>query len=418
MLRLACIVLFLLVGSFCAKAQNCFANDLVINSQADLNFFAANFSNCSVIEGSLIMDGPSINDLSALINITLIEGDLEIEQTSLLNLNGLDNLTQVKGDLGIDNNDLLNSLSGLGALQSIGSTTFGYDDHRFYLQDNPNLINLVGLNSLTTIVGSLEINYSSLQTLAGLNSLTSISEDLLIVDNEDLISMFGLFNLQSIGNELRVSDNISLQNMYGLSGLQSVRNLEVSQNDVLTNLNALSNVTSSIDYLYIRNNAALTSLNGLQNVPAVNNQFRVSRNDVLSDISAVANVDLYSITVYFLHDNPLLNICDYPSVCVGLNVANFVDVADNGPSCSGQLQLSSVCNTYNICIFTATSGDWNVPSNWSGNTVPDQNCDVFILNDRICNVPTGTNGICNTLCVAAGSELNFSNPAEIQVFGN
>lgn len=414
MFRLASLFLFLVFSSSVVLAQNCFPNDLMITTQADLNFFASNYSSCTVIDGSLIIDGTTITDLSALANITLVNGDLEIEDTALIDLNGLDNLVQVKGGVKIRRNDLLTSLNGLGALVSTGTA----DWNEFFLGDNDSLVNLLGLNSLTTVVGSLNISYSSLLYLNGLTSLTSISEDFVIDTNFDLISLAGLFNLQSIGGELRVRDNEALQILYGLNGLQSATDVSIDSNPKLTNLNALSNLSSSLRILEVTDNDALTSLNGLNNIPAITNTLRVRYNDVLNDISAIDNFDFLNINTFYLNNNPLLDICNYPSVCFAIYAANNVNVNSNGLNCSGQLQLGAQCAGQNICIFVAPTGDWNVPSNWSGNTLPDQNCDVYILNNRVCNISPGTSGVCNTLCVSPGAAINMDSTSDILVLGN
>jgi len=405
-----------LCSSIVLSGQSCFSSGITFNTQADIDLFGASYGNCSIIDGDVHIDGAGITNLNGLLSITQINGELEIENTSLVNFSGLDNLVSVKQNLYIEDNDNLQSLIGLDALQTVGDPINDYYEFRIWFQ--PTLPNLIGLGSLTHVYGNFEISDTALQYFSGLTSLTSVSGDLNIYSNDALQGLTGLFNLTNVGGSLQIGYNPSLQNLYGLNGVQYVGgSLEVSDNQSLANLNALANLNSARS-LFIRDNPALGSLNGLQNLGSVESQCRIQRNDTLSDISAIGNTDLSMVSLFYLSDNPLLAICDYISVCIAVHSANFIDLADNAPSCSSQLLLGQQCSALGVCVFTATNGDWNVSSNWSGNMVPSQSCDVYILNDRVCNVAPGTNGSANTICVQEGSELNFDSTSEITVYGN
>lgn len=412
-LQLTCLLCFLSAISY---AQVCFPTGITFSTQTDIDLFGSTYSNCTIIDGDVHIDGASIISLNGLSSITQINGELEIENTSLVNFSGLDNLVSVKQNLYVEDNDNLQSLTGLDALQTVGDPSNNSYEFRIWFQ--PTLPNLIGLGSLTNVYGNFEISDTQIQFLSGLNSLSSISGDLIITSNNLLQNLSGLLALNNIGGSLRINYNPSLQNLYGLNGLQTIGfSLELGDNQSMANLNALANLTS-VRSLFIRDNPALSSLSGLQNLASIQSQCRIQRNDTLVDISAIGNVDMSMVSVFFLSDNPLLDICDYTSVCIALHAANNIDLADNAPNCSSQLLLGQQCSALGVCVFTATNGDWNVSSNWSGNSVPTQNCDVYILNSRVCNVAPGTNGAAKTICVQEGSALNFDSTSEITVYGN
>jgi len=128
--------------------------------QADIDNFG-NYSDCTELEGDVIINGIEITNLNGLIGVTSIIGDLNIYGNySLSSLSGFDNLTSIGGNLSI-----------------------GIDDDN----GNHSLISLSGLENLTSIEGSLQIEGNhSLTSLSGLESVSSIGGDLRILNNPEL----------------------------------------------------------------------------------------------------------------------------------------------------------------------------------------------------------------------------------------
>lgn len=117
---------------------------------------------------------------------TEIEGTVTISQTwwTILNLNGLNVLTSIGGNLTIYKTQL-SDLSGLESLTTIGgSLVIGSTYHPY---GNHNLLSLHGLESLTTVGG-----------------------DLMIIDNDLLGSTSALTSLTSIGGGISIYENNSL----------------------------------------------------------------------------------------------------------------------------------------------------------------------------------------------------------------
>jgi len=131
-------------------------------SQTDIDIFQAAFSNCSELQGDVIISGVDISGLSGLDIVNSIGGLLYITKTSLTSLNGLENLTAIGGML------------QLGCWIEISG--------------NSSLTSLKGLDSLTSIGGDIGVsNNSSLTSLSGIDNIDAGSiTNLYIHDNTSL----------------------------------------------------------------------------------------------------------------------------------------------------------------------------------------------------------------------------------------
>ncbi|MDP3444048.1 MAG: hypothetical protein Q8T08_14425, partial [Ignavibacteria bacterium] len=142
-------------------SQSCLPDGITFTNQAAIDNFQTNFPDCNEIEGNVLIEGTSIN-----------------------NLNGLSVLASIGGDLVISGNDSLTSLSGIDNLASIG--------------------------------GNLNIAYNALTNIEGLDNLISIGGDLIIARNNALTSLSGINNLASIGGDLDITWNDALTSITGL----------------------------------------------------------------------------------------------------------------------------------------------------------------------------------------------------------
>lgn len=99
-----------------------------------------------------------------------------------------------------------------------------------------NIINLNGLDSLTTINGTLLIvDNNLLTTLTGLDRLTTINGGLGIVSNDLLTDITSLKNVNSISGNLTVGWNHKLRSLTGLESInaETIQNLYIYYNDSL-----------------------------------------------------------------------------------------------------------------------------------------------------------------------------------------
>ena len=96
-----------------------------------------------------------------------------------------------------------------------------------------NIMNLYGLNAITSIGGTLNFLYNvALNNLMGLENLTTIGGDLVIIENYTLTNLTGLNNVTSIEGDLAIYNHSFLSNVAGLSGLTYVGGvLGIGQNN-------------------------------------------------------------------------------------------------------------------------------------------------------------------------------------------
>ncbi len=146
----------------------------------------------------------------------------------------------------------------------------------------------------TTINGSLQIGIegvpSDITDLTPLSNLTTIMEDLRIFDNDLLTSLNGLQNLTQTGT-LHLKNNDALASIAALSGLTeapfSFPAILIDNNDALTTLNGLQGRTNTVR-LYVWGNAVLGSLTGLENLTQAY-QVTINFNAALTSLSALQN---------------------------------------------------------------------------------------------------------------------------------
>jgi hypothetical protein len=223
--------------------------------QSEIDNFHIDYPDCTVLEGSVAIEGYTINNLNGLNPVTSIGGSFKIENVDdLTSMAGLDNLTSVGGSFVIKGFNHMTNLSGLDSLSFIGGGLF--ISGQYYMTS------LAGLDNLTSIGGQVEFMYNShLVNLAGMENVTSIGAALRIWENEGFTSLDGLDNLTSIGGDLDIEENKFLANLSGLENLTSIGGLlRIDDNDDLTSLAGLGNINdSSIKYLDIEGNYLLSS---------------------------------------------------------------------------------------------------------------------------------------------------------------
>lgn len=187
-----------------------FAQDVGLTTQAQVNAFSA-----TVINGSFVISGADITDLTPLSTLTLVTGDFYIYNNQVLtNLDGLNNITSIGNDLIIDSNPALISIDGLNGITSVGRDVV--------IINNDVLIEFNGLYKLVSIGRYLHIPFNlSLENIDGLRNLSIIGSDISIAFNNSLKNIDGLQNVSSPIRNLEVYENPSLDNLCGLYTLLS-----------------------------------------------------------------------------------------------------------------------------------------------------------------------------------------------------
>ena len=300
--------------------------DNLMSIEGSLNYYGGNltsltgFEGLTSIGGSFVVWGTSLISLTGLEGLTSINGNIEIRYNhSLINLLGLDNLSLIDGSINFFRNDSLTNLIGLDNLTHIeGSLSF---------QGSNCLSNLMGLDNLTSIAGYLVFRFNeALTSFEGLESLTSVEG--LIISGTALVNLTGLDGLTYISGGLVIGDhgtggqggNPVLKSLTGLERLINIGWLDINNNDSLTSLVGLGNVTSFVDYLTIIQNPVLSSLTGLDNIGAD------------------------SITSLYISSNNSLSTCEVQSVCDYLvSPGGIIEISNNATGCDSQQEVEEAC---------------------------------------------------------------------------
>jgi len=396
-------------GDGCSLGCQCqdgkIVGDFSINNANDLDGFINMISEygCVVIEGSVGLtvtwvEETGRTDLSGFESLTAVEGNFSIatdtrgirfpvpsyvKSLCLRTLNGLDNLDHIGGSLTITNCAELTNIDALDDIDYIGcnprtdiniSAINVPDEDVASLMTRPRsrplctdgilkcdsfLIDtreeLARLSNCVRTSGNLKIMRSNLSDLNGLENLEWIDGELIVFENDSLVSLNGLDNLRSVGgidihrnpllkdidsifhvNEggyiesISIFDNSSLADicdmkfdeagyvdigrnaLSDLGFLNQMKVIEITlsirQGDFLSDLKGLDSLTA-VDNLYIENNDSLQNLAGLNNLARVTSTIRITGNDSLTSLRALGNVPSLERDLW-IRDNLSLPTCE------------------------------------------------------------------------------------------------------------
>jgi len=261
--------------------------DVTLNSQADVDAFGA--LKCKSIVGALVVVdtlGPDpIVDLTPLNKLKAIGSSLTINADGLTNLSGLNKLK---------------TIGLLGPFGFIGVSGTGFTD-------------ISALSNLKTITGS--INVINCDALV---SLTSAFSKLKVIapgqTPEGVISIF----------TLNISNNDVLTDMSGFSGLTTMDALRILTNGALTDLDDLSGLNTIVEDIFIIENTALQNVNELDNITSLGDDLYVFDNPVLSTCCG-----FYGL------------LCADAPACTANNVAGDVIIFNNGAGCDDELEITA-----------------------------------------------------------------------------
>lgn len=327
-----------------AKSQSgCFPEGISFAHQYEIEWFQANYSWCTHIEGNVHIFGEDIYSLGGVSGVESIGGFLYIGDpfwwTNLRNLNGLQGLTYVGGGITLQNNPFLRNIEGLGNVESLGTGQL-----------------LIEMND-------------SLTSLAGLEKITTIEAGLWVTENHSLLNFLGLSNLTYINcNGFYCENNYLLADFTGLENLKKcIGILKIGINGSLVNIDALTGLNEFGGGVYIHDNAALANLDGIKNIPGT------------------------SISYLRIFNNSLLTKCHVQSVCdrIEFGVGGLNQIENNGPGCADYYEVVHRCESIGIDepflseVFRISSNpDDDFILIEAGNQTTTFTCDVFDLQGR------------------------------------
>ena len=261
------------------------------------------------------------------------------------NLSGLNVLTSIGGSLFIDFTDILENLKGLNNLDSIGGG--------LVVWYNDSLSELTGLENVTSI-GGLNFGPNPLLTsLTGLDSLSFLGGELLI-NNSSLYSLEGLENLEVIDGGLNLWGNYFLNDLSGLENITSFQgSLTIAFNKSLTNLIGLEgleviNALYGTQALSITNNDSLINLSGLEGITNIDGDVSVTANPNLTSLTAIGNIEDGSIEILNVNNNPLLQTCEVQIICEHLALNGIAYIENNAAGCNSPEEVEDACESVSI----------------------------------------------------------------------
>ena len=332
-----------------AFSQDCIG-DYILRSQSDVDNFP---SDCTVVTGNFFIEdnfSNSITNLNGLSNLFSVGGDLRIQNNnSLTSLEGLDQIETVGGFISFYNNPLLSSLSEIKSITSLGggisvrvndklTSLEGLENinsaNFLIVEHNPLLISLEPLN-ITFVNGALRITDNiNLKSLGGLDKIDKVDGVLDIRSNPQLnmcdqicplldpgvvtgtITILGNLGACATKDNLMAScSSAPCLVDYNLTSQSEVNdfptdctaipnNLKISGADI-TDLTALSQVTSVGGYVDIRSNGNLTSLEGLSGLTSITGVLNIFNNPELVSVTDLRNIESVGGFLSFT-DNPKL----------------------------------------------------------------------------------------------------------------
>lgn len=245
-----------------------------------------------------------------------------------------ENTTQQISPINSPNNDVTSSNYQSGTLTfTAGENTPSDATYKLYLDINENPTTVYNLstnsynysnltanttyywkvetlnNTGTVLATSFVFNFTTGLIFDGTLSLTQelinnfkytkITGNLLIhgFNDNSISNLNGLSNLSSVEGDIEIWTNHNLETLEGLESLTSIGgNLDIVENNTLKNLNGLEGIISIEGTLRLNNNDALISLEGISNLASIGLNFRVYWNDVLTsfnDLDAITSVGGY-----------------------------------------------------------------------------------------------------------------------------
>lgn len=257
--------------------------DLILTTQeqVDLAFTQTHVRGNVYIGHCPDKESSRITNLQGLRNLTKIDGSLLIFETDVAVIEDLENLEEVGGVLSFYMNPSLKEIKNFTSLKTVNEiNVFG----------NPELLNIIGFNTLTNCNLAITINGNDkLQTIKGFNNLSYIGEDLSIESNNNLVQVHGFESLTQLGKNLLFRSNVLIKQLEAFISLETIgEDLDLRYNWNLETLDVFQNLNRIEGRLIIENHKELKSINGLSHLTFVGNQLYIAENPKLSNYCGIA----------------------------------------------------------------------------------------------------------------------------------
>ncbi len=209
------------------------------------------------------------------------------------------------GDVRLETQAELEAFGAMGYCKIDGTLRIGT-----ILNDNDRISNLSSLSSIREVQNLLIVNtlISNLDDI----EITSLGRLLSVMENENLTNINKLNNISFVAlGQLIISENPILTSIDGLVNVNSLGStsfgdpeLLIRDNDLLENLDGLQNLISigGLGSVFIDGNQNLTNIDALSSMENVTSDFgisiNISNNDSLENIDGISSItDCFSINI-------------------------------------------------------------------------------------------------------------------------
>ncbi len=414
--KLVITLLILIAVNQKVLAQLCTNSDVHLTTQQEVDDFVATFSGtCNTVLGDLIIGSHAnpnaITDISGLSFITKVSERLQFSTLQNLSTIPLSNIEAV-GALEILNCDQLTSVSfpnlistsniifsGNNNLQSItlGNGISDYYIRTVVFQDNPQLTDL----NFTIVDSGINIyNYHYHYP----SPYYGIGSSIKLVNNDSVTSLAFLGNISGNFNNILIEGNSALTSLNTLQSNDTVNSLRIV-NDPLTNLNGLANILE-VNYLEI-SFTNITNLQGLENLSYAND-LKITHNYSLTSIAELESLATLENELLIENNVQLSNCCVLDTFLDrGISLSKF-NLFNNASNCLDIGDIISNCTDEGLPYGVDNCDDISNPDQTDtdndGIGDPCDNCPTIANNNQL---DTDGNGIGDACQTQAGADTGF-----------
>jgi hypothetical protein len=243
---------------------------------------------------------------------------LDVVRINLVDLTGMHPAPVESLDLSLVDMPMLESLQGVSP---------PHGDLTLLFEDTPLLSDLSGLEGAVSVGHIIAMDAPQITDFEPLSGLAALGY-------VQLLDMDGLTTVEHLSggigpdtSEVWLGNLPELTSVFGLDGLGAVQRLSLVDLPRVTSLTPLAGVTRVRDDFDLERLSSLTSLDGLQALRDVTH-LEINENPLLTDVSALSGLtSAYSVD---LHGNALLCEDDVLAALAGAVIAQGLDMQDNG----------------------------------------------------------------------------------------
>lgn len=267
------------------------------------------FPKLKTADGIAIYYEPALTGIQAP-SLEILDGQLYLGHLKSLTAIDFPRLRTVTVRLEIAECDGITAYDGFNSLQTITGNLSIHSG-----KDQAPVTSMAGFTKLTNVTRSILIRPSDhynapLTKITGFSSLTTVGETLQIT-GANITSLTGFKNLKTAGN--LTINNTGILNLDDFSSLTTLQMLNLNQNDRLSHIRGLSNLTVLSHNLWISSNPALENINGLEKITTIslgnNSSIEISSNGALTNLDGLKNLTHIKSNLKITANTKLSSLC-------------------------------------------------------------------------------------------------------------